>query len=172
MPKGNEGNMVHWIGSILKGEGFSRQAKRAFDIKAQVQYCHPEYDFKACELCEAQGQRPLVIATLKSRDSSLPCFSLRWDPHGNHLNVDVEEVPTSPKVKTLFKKEKQGYQGHRPRLVAGKLFEVNIHIPSQEIFRGKISFKLHENVTLNDSVGLGDKMVGVLKKDGESRTIK
>jgi hypothetical protein len=105
MPKGNEGNMVRWIGSILKGQGFSRQPKRAFDIKAQVQYCHPEYDFKACELCEAQGQRPLIIATLKSKNSSLPCFSLRWDPHGNHLDVDAEA--TSPKVKTLFEKEKQ-----------------------------------------------------------------
>jgi hypothetical protein len=55
--------------------------------------------------------------------------------------------------------------------VAGN-FEVNIHVPLQDIFRGKISFKLHENVILNESVGLGDKGVVVLKKDGESRTIK
>lgn len=166
--------MVRWIGSILKGEGFSRQAKRAFDIQPQVQCCHPEYDFKAPELCEAQGRRPLIIATLKPRNSSRPSFSLRWDSHGNHLNVDIEGV--SSKVKKLFRKEKQGYQGHRSRLLAEKLFEVDIRIPSQHIFQGKISFKLHENVILNDGLGhsvrIEEKVVRVLKRDDESRTIK
>jgi hypothetical protein len=159
--------MVRWIGSILKGEGFSRQAKRAFDIQPKVQYCDQGYDFKAPELCEAQGRRPLIIATLKPRNSFRPSFPLRWDPHGNHLNVDIEGV--SSKVKKLFNNEKQGYHGHRPRLVADRLFEVDIGIPSLDVFRGEISFKLHENVILNDgldrSVVISEEVVKVLKTD-------
>jgi hypothetical protein len=162
--------MVRWIGSILKGNGFARQAKRAFDVQTQVQYCHPQYDFKACAMCETQGQRPLIIASLKPKDKTLPSFSLRWDPHGKHLDVDIEEA--SPEVKTLFRKEKQGYHGHRPKMVAEKLFDVKINIPAQDVFMGKISFKIHENVAQGENIDIGDKMVAILKKDGKSRTIK
>lgn len=166
----NEGNMVRWIGSILKGKGFTRQAKRAFDVQIQAQYCHPQYDFKACTICETEGQHPLIIASLKPRDKTLPGFSLRWDPHGKHLDVDIEEV--SQEVKRLFDKGKQEYVGHRPKMVAENLFNVKISTPTQDVFMGKISFKIHENVALGENVGIGDEMVAILKKDGESRTIQ
>lgn len=162
--------MARWIGSILKGNGFTRQAKQAFDIQAEVRYCHPEYDFKPYAMCETRGSRPLIVASLDPRDTSLPSFSLRWDPHGNHLDVDIEKV--NRKVKKLFKREKNGYLGHRPKTVAEKLFDVNIRIPTQDIFMGKIGFKIHENVITSENVSIGEKETGILKKDGQSRTIK
>jgi len=162
--------MVRWVGSILKGNGFSRQAKRAFDVETQVEYCYPQYDFKVCTVCETQGHRPLIIASLKSKDKALPSFSFRWDAHGEHLNVDIEEV--SRQVEELFKKGKQGYRGHSPKMVAGKLFDVRISIPAHDVFLGKISFKIHENITLENSVGVDGKVVAILKKEGKSQTIK
>jgi hypothetical protein len=168
--KGDKGNMARWIGSILKGDGFTRQAKRAFDVQTQVQYCHPEYDFSACTICETHGQRPLIIASLKPKNGPLPSFSLRWDPRGNHLNVDIEEA--SPQVTKLFKEGKQGYRGHRPKMVAEKQFDVNVGMPSQDVFMGRISFKIHENVALDGKIHLSGECIAVLKKDGESRTIK
>jgi hypothetical protein len=168
--EGNKGNMARWIGSILKGDAFTRQTKRAFDVQTQVQYCHPEYDFRVCTICETQGQRPLIIASLKPRNGFLPSFFLRWDPHGNHLNVDIEEV--SQEVKRLFNKGKQEYHGHRPKMVAEKLFDVDIGIPTQDVFKGKISFKIHENVALQGNIHISGECIAILKKDGESRTIK
>lgn len=162
--------MVRWIGSVLKGNGFTRQAKRAFDIETQVEYCHQQYDFKVCTACETQGHRPLIIASLKSKDGTLPSFSFRWDAHGEHLNVDIEEV--GRQVRELFKKGKQGYGGHSPKMLARKLFDVRISIPAQDVFLGKISFKIHENVALANSVGIDDKVVAILKKEGESQTIE
>lgn len=148
----------------------TRQAKRAFDVQPQVQYCHPEYDFRYSTICETQGQHPLIIASLNPRDGSLPSFSLRWDPHANHLNVDIETV--SRKVKRLFKEGKHGFQGHCPKMVAERLFDVHVSIPTQDVFMGKISFKIHENVTVHGNIRIGGECIAILKKDGESRTIK
>lgn len=162
--------MVRWNGSILKGNTFTRQAKRAFGVQSEVQYCHPQYDFTVCAICEAEGRYPLTIATLKPRDKTRPSFSLRWDPKGGHLNVDIKNV--SQEVRELFKKGEQGYVDHRPKMVAEKVFYVKISIPTEDVFIGKISFKIHENIALRENVGIGEKLVVVLKKDGESRTIE
>ena len=162
--------MIHWNGSILKGKGFTRQAKRAFDVHTEEKYRHSQYEFNTCLICETKGRQPLIIGSLKPRGQTLPSFSLRWDPHGNHLDVDIEEV--SQQVKELFNEGKQGYRGHRPKMVAEKSFDVNVGIPTQDVFIGKISFKVHENIVSNENVGIGDKMVEIPKKDWESRTIE
>jgi len=162
--------MVRWIGSILKGNGFSRQAKRAYDIETQVEYCHPYYGFNVCTTCETQGHRPLIIASLKSKDKALPIFSFRWDAHGEHLNIDIEGV--TQQVEKVFRKEKQGYRGHKAKSMGGKLFSVQISVPGHHIFLGKIRFKIQENVVMAGNVGICSKVIAVLTKDGRSRTVE
>lgn len=135
-----------------------------------MEYCHPEYVFKACPTCKTEGRGPLIVATLEPTDKTRPSFLLRWDPRGDHLNVDIKNV--SRQEKELFEEEKQGYIGHLSRMVAGKLFDVKISMPTEKVFMGKISFKIHENITSDENVGIGEKMVEIPKRDCKSRTIE
>ena len=162
--------MVRWNGSILRGKGFTRQAKRAFDVEPRVEYCHPQYDFRWCAVCQTEGRGALIIATLEPRDGASPRFLLRWDAKKDELNVDIENV--SEEAIKLFKGERQGYTGHVAKRVDAKLFEVKICIPTANVFAGTVGFKIHENIALDRKVSIPDKMITVLKKDGESRRVE
>ena len=162
--------MVRWNGSILRGKGFTRQAKEAFDVEPRVEYCHPQYDFRWCAICQTEGRGALIIATLEPRDGASPRFVFRWDPKDDHLNVDIKNV--SGQERGLFEEERQGYTGHVAKRVAAKLFEVKICIPAANVFAGTVRFKIHENIALDGKVSIPEKMIGVLEKDGESRRIE
>jgi len=139
--------MVRWKGVISEGPGSRGEVNSAFNIIVdKVEHLDGDYILDVRKENKTTKQGLLQVGRLESKTGSLPRFLFRWDEKGKHVNVDILGVDNT--VKNWFEQGENGYSGHRAQKVKDRLFNIDIRIPTNHVFKGLIRF----NLVFNDEV--------------------
>ncbi|HNY36224.1 MAG TPA: hypothetical protein PLD14_00990 [Candidatus Pacearchaeota archaeon] len=125
---------------------------KAFNIKIETQYLHPEYLINS-EKQEFIGTTGLLkIFELTSPNSLKPFFWGRWDPKEKVMDIDIYN--TNNNTKKYFKNNKKNCRGHHPELIdiVNRTFKVSISILGENIYQGLVFFSI--NHTLRAETGI------------------
>jgi hypothetical protein len=138
---------VHWKGVISWRSGSRGEVKSAFEISIAKDHLDDHYTLKFSNKSETTKQGLLEVGKLEPKIDSLPLFAFRWDEKDKRVDVDIYSYGNyrvSNTERKLFKSGKNGYSGHRAQPVnqGGRLFDIDISIPSKHIFKGHIHFNI------------------------------
>jgi hypothetical protein len=125
------------------------------DITVATEYLSPDYlPPLETEVEKTSDTGWLVLLKIEPRNShALPRFYARWDHTKQCVDIDLEGDPIE---RRKFKDEKQGYRGHKTKLVTEhdgpREYAIDIETPSSgPVFKGTLTLKADFAVNLSMS---------------------
>lgn len=101
------------------------------------EYLHPSYELKSEAAADAGETGLLALFHLKSKAPELPSFRGRWDMKENAVDIDLLGGANESKV---FKAGKDGYRGHHSTTLEDGRYQIDVAIPSHDVFRAVLEF--------------------------------
>lgn len=110
--------------------------------KIETTYIHLDYKLETPDNGVSETGL-LTVFTLEPTKQKQPIFTARWDQNYETLDIDILGVDKN--TSNLFKKEKNGYCGHHPKIISQvtRTYAVCIKIPDKDIFSGNITFNIN-----------------------------
>lgn len=145
---------MHWKGVNSEAEDSKGGINRAFNTIVDVEHLDEDYTIHVLKESKTTEQGLLVVGRLEPKTGSLPRFLFRWDEKDKHVNVDIDGVINTERK--WFKEGKNGYSGHvaQSSEQGGRLFDIDILIPSKHVFKGRVNFNLAFAEELTARIGL------------------
>ncbi len=136
-------------------------------IKIKEKYRSPIYRLEGKSNASATETGLVTIAELNPEGISLPKFIFRWDT--NSETVDIDIYKNGENAKYLWKK--QGYEGHKTKVIdhEGRVFEVNIEIPSRNVFKGTVDVGLQWGLKLKNRLQIKEHVDVKIVKEKDKR---
>jgi len=126
---------------------------RAEPIEIETKFLDSSYDLEHHKSAEAGETGLLELFRLKSRNAAFPDFAARWDVGANAVDIDIRPE----KLSKLFKRGKGGYRGHRSTDLGHNRYEIDIEIPSGQVFHGVLKLDGSAIGHFTDEIRLGIK---------------
>jgi len=116
----------------------------AFGVNALTDHIDANYKLKVYteQKSTPSGDLRLFEIEPELADVGSPAFSARWDHTANTLDFDL----------IRHRSRHQNFQGHHTTMVSPGVYEIDIHVGGNHIFKGSVTLRTELGLRVGDSL--------------------